>query len=179
MNETSAASTALPDGFASDFREAIDACRDDNWRRGFEILTRLAGEAGPKAVLPALFYSYLGVAVARCEGRRHDGMELVRYAIKLQPREPDNHCNRTLLCLMLGRRAEAYRSMQTGLRLHPSHRRLLEVERQMGIRRRPPLRFLSRSNPLNILLGQVTFAVRDWQRRRREEREEQAELLGS
>lgn len=169
---------ALPDGFAAHFREAIEACRADNWRKGFEILTRLAGEAGPKAVLPALFYSYLGVAVARCEGRRHDGMELVRYSLKLQPREPDNYCNQAMLCLMLGRRAEAYRALQTGLRLHPSHRRLLELERQLGIRRRPPIRFLARSNPANVILGQITFAYRDWQRRRREEREERAELVG-
>jgi hypothetical protein len=105
-------------------------------------------------------------------------MELVRYAIKLQPREPDNHCNMATLCLMLGRRGEAHRAALAGLRLHPSHRRLLELERQMGIRRRPPVTWLSRSNPLNVILGQVTFAYREWQRRRREEREAGAELLG-
>lgn len=175
MNE---ATTALPSSFPADFREAVDACRVDNWRKGFEILTRLAGEVGPRVVLPALFYSYLGVAVARCEGRRHDGMELVRYALKLQPREPDNHCNLALVCLMLGRRSEAYRALQRGLRLHPSHRRLLDLEGEMGIRRPLPVPFLSRANPLNVILGQLSFAYHDWRRRRREEREQEAELAG-
>jgi len=30
----------------------------------------------------------------------------------------------------------------------------------MGLRRRPVLRFLSRSNPINVLLGQMTYAQR-------------------
>jgi hypothetical protein len=171
-----AASETLSGRFANDFREAILACRDDNWRRGFEILTRLAGEAGPKVVLPGLFYTYLGVAVARCEGRKHDGMELVRYGMKLQPKEPDNFGNLAMMYLALGRRSEAWRALQEGLRRAPEHRRLNTLLTDLGIRRPPPVRFLARSNPVNVVLGQVTWAWSEWKAKRDEERAEREEL---
>ena len=164
------------DQFVSEFRQAVLACRADNWRLGYEILTRLAPQTRPKETLPGVFYSYLGVAIARCEGRKHDGVELARYALRLQPREPDNYCNMALLSITLGRRREALRWIEKGLRYDPRHRRLLEVRESLGIRRRPPLAFLPRSNPLNVVLGQVAHRVRHWRHERRERRDERREI---
>jgi len=175
--ESAEPASSLSGQFAADFREAVLACRDDNWRRGFEILTRLAGEAGPKAVLPGLFYTYLGVAVARCEGRKHDGMELVRYGMKLQPKEPDNYGNLAMMYMALGRRSEAWNALQEGLRRAPDHRRLNTLLNDLGIRRPPPIRFLARSNPVNVILGQVTWTWSEWKARREEERRETEELV--
>jgi tetratricopeptide (TPR) repeat protein len=164
------------DRFVAEFRQAVEACRTDNWRLGYEILTRLAPQAGPKDTLPGVFYSYLGVAVARCEGRRHDGVELARYALRLQPREPDNYCNMALLSIMLGRRSEALRWIEKGLRYEPRHRRLLEVRESLGVRRRPPVPFLPRANPVNVLLGQLRHHVEHWRDERREQRQERLEI---
>jgi len=164
------------DRFVVEFREAVVACRADNWRLGFEILTRLAPQAGPKETLPGVFYSYLGVAVARCEGRKHDGVELARYALRLQPREPDNYCNMAMLSVILGRRGEALRWIEKGLRYDARHRRLLELRQSLGIRRRPPIPFLPRSNPLNVIVGQVLHRAHQWRQQRWERRQEALDL---
>ncbi len=164
------------DRFAAEFREAVLACRQENWRRGYEILTRLASETDGKTKMPGVFYSYLGVAVARCEGRRHDGMELARYALRLQPREADNYSNLALLCLTMNRRQEAVRWVEKGLRYEPRNRRLIEIRESLGLRRRPPLPFLDRSNPVNVMLGQLLHRYRQTMQDR-EDAKREAESL--
>lgn len=164
------------DRFVTEFRRAVVACRADNWRLGYEILTRLAPQAGPKETLPGVFYSYLGVAIARCEGRKHDGVQLARYALRLQPREPDNYCNMAMLSVILGRRKEALRWIEKGMRYEPRHHRLLDLRQSLGIRRRPPIRFLPRSNPLNVVLGQILHRIERGRRARWERRQERLEL---
>lgn len=170
------ASVHSTERFAADFREAVLACREGNWRRGYEILTRLAPETGPKATLPGVFYSYLGVAVARCEGNKHDGMELARYGLRLQPREADNYSNLALLCLTLGRRHEALRWLDKGLRYEPQNRRLNELRETLGLRRRPPIPFLARSSPLNVILGQVVHRFHEGVQRRETLKQEEIDM---
>lgn len=172
MTDSPPQQPALSETFVAEFNEAVAACRVDNWRRGYEILTRLAGDAGPKTTLPGVFYSYLGVAVARCEGQKHEGMELVRYALKLQPFKADNYANLALMCVILGRRQEALKAIDQGLTLSPFSPRLKELRRSLGVRRRPPVPFLSRDNPINVILGQVTWHLH----RRRQEKDEEQDL---
>lgn len=162
--------------FALRFKEAVEACRVDNWRRGYEILTELAPQVPPKQVMPGIFYSYLGVALARVGGQRHEGMELVRYGLRIQPREPDNVCNMALLCHVLGRRSEAVRWAREGLKRAPYHRRLNELRKELGIRRTPPVPWLDRTNPVNVLLGQVTWRWYRWRQERYEEKRELMEI---
>jgi len=164
------------DRFAAEFREAVLACRQDNWRRGYEILSQLASETHSKSKMPGVFYSYLGVAVARCEGRKHDGMELARYALRVQPREADNYSNLALLCLTMNRRKQALRWLEKGLRYEPRNRRLNALRESLGLRRKPPVPFLDRSNPVNVMLGQFLHRYRQRQQDREEEKREEESL---
>lgn len=160
---------------AEAFREAILLCRAERWRDGLVLLNRVAQEAERRGNLPGAFYAYLGLALARVEGRRHEGLELCRYAVRVQPAEPDNHLHLALIQLMLGRRRAAVQAMQEGLRLHPAHQRLLALHQQIGVRRDPLIGFVSRTHPLNVLAGQARHWLRTklgaWRERRAEERE--------
>ncbi len=60
---------------------------------------------------------------------------------------------RTLL--LSGRKKEALESFGRGLSYDRCHRELKKEMNALGIRRKPVLPFLSRSNPLNKLLGKV------------------------
>ena len=51
------------------------------------------------------------------------------------------------------RRSEAHAAFIKGLRLQRDHRGIILDLKKMGIRRKPPLPFLDRSNPLNVWLG--------------------------
>jgi len=153
---------------AEEFRQAIHACRAERWREGLDLLTRVAQNAERRGNLPGMFYSYLGLAMARCEGRRREGMELCRHAVREQPEEPDNHLNLAYVYLTLGRRESAILAMQAGLERNPDHERLLALHAKLGVRDQPPLPVLPRGHAVNVSLGRV----RHWWRTRQAERRE-------
>ena len=168
---------ALPLDVAAAFKQAIEHCRNDRWRKGYDLLTQVAQGVESRGNLPGLFYSYLGLAMAHCEGRRRDAMELCRYGLRLDPLQPEGYLNVARVYLMLGRRESAYVAVQHGLEIRPRHRRLLEMQRTLGLRQRPTFPFLARRNPLNSLTGRA----RAWMARQRQasrERREEAALFG-
>jgi hypothetical protein len=164
---------------AEDFRQAILACRAERWREGLELLTRVAQNAERRGNLPGMFYSYLGLAMARCEGRRREGLELCRHAVREQPDEPDNHLNLAYVYLTLGRRESAVQALRSGLLKEPRHERLLALHDRLGVRDEPPLRFLPRSHVLNIQLGRARHWWRTRQAERRAAHEEDGEAIDS
>jgi hypothetical protein len=138
--------------------EGIQACRRGEWHTGLELLTQLAKhQEASDELLPSVFYSYLGVAIARCEGRRRDGLELCKYAVKLGPREPENRVNLAQAYLIARNRRQAVRQLHAGLKIAPRNRRLRQLGVQIGTRRRPAIPFLSRDNPLNYWIGRLTY----------------------
>lgn len=154
------------------WEQGITLCRKDKWREGYALLARVAQQVERRGNLPGFFYSYLGVAMARCEGRRRDGLELCRYAMQLQPNHYENYLNLASIYLMLGRRAEALRAAEQGLALRPNHSRLLELRQTLGMRQALALPFLSRTNPLNSLTGRIRAWVSKRRRAWRDRREE-------
>lgn len=157
-------------------REGIRACRQGNWRAGLRLLTPLAQQEAKAGTLPGFFYAYLGHAIARCEGRRHVGLELCRHAVELQPFQPVNHLNLARTYLLIGNRRLALRSLKKGLAIDSTHRELLELSREMGVRRRPPIPFLPRENPLNRWLGKLTYWFRRQEEEARKRQQEEAKL---
>ena len=57
------------------------------------------------------------------------------------------------------RRDEAIEALAQGLEIDPQHRRLHELHEELGLRRRPILAFLGRSNPVNYVLGKLRFDI--------------------
>lgn len=104
----------------------------------------------------ARYLSYYGLCLALERRRLPEGVELCRQAIPLEFYNPD-------LCLNLGRalvagdrRREAHDAFVKGLGLAPRHPEILRELRRMGRRRRPPVPFLDRSHPINVLLGKLS-----------------------
>ncbi len=135
-------------------RRGVECCRQDDWDGGLYFLGRVA-EADRSKALPGLFYSYLGYGIARCQRRVQEGLKLCRHSIKVQFYEPDNYVNLAKTCLLGNERTEAVRAILDGLKVDPHNLELLALHRELGIRRFPVLRFLARSNPLNLLLGRL------------------------
>ena len=130
----------------------IRACSEGEWRDGLTHLSRLEHRTDQ---LPGLFYSYLGHAIARCEGRKQDGLAMCLHAVEIEPFQPANYLNLARSYLLVRNRKEAIRTLRRGLALDSDHRGLLAFHRRLGIRRRRPIRFLARANSFNRLLGQV------------------------
>lgn len=133
----------------------IRACSQGEWRDGLTHLSRLEHQHANKSQLPGLFYSYLGHAVARCEGRKEDGLAMCLHAVEIQPFQPLNYLNLARSYLLARNRRMAIRTLRRGLALDPDHRGLLAFQSRLGIRHRRPLRFLARANRFNRFLGQL------------------------
>jgi hypothetical protein len=137
---------------------ALALCRAGDWDGGLYHLGRLA-ESGEPA-MPGLFYSYLGYGIARCQGKVKEGLQLCQHSIKVEFYESENFLNLARTCLLARDRGGAVRAIRKGLKVDPQNLELLALYRDLGIRQEPVLSFLSRTNPVNRLLGRVRSLFR-------------------
>lgn len=133
----------------------IGACSRGDWEEGLAQLRRLKHQEGACGGLPGTFYSYLGVAMARCEGRMHEGLEWCTHAVAVEPCEPVNYLNLGRTYLVLNNSHGAMLALREGLAVDPGHAGLLELRRSLGIRRRLPAWFQARGHRLRLFLGRL------------------------
>jgi tetratricopeptide (TPR) repeat protein len=158
------------------FQEGIIACREERWREGYGMLNRVAQAVDEGQKLPSVFYSYLGLCMALCDGRKDEGLKLCRYAVRQEPRQPENQLNLAVAYRILLRRRECLKALQRGLRLSPNHPRLRALEAELGIRRKPVLPFFKRTNLLNKYLGILRARYQERRSQRRQSRLEEEAL---
>ena len=103
----------------------------------------------------ATYLSYKGLCLCLTRADVRSGVQLCRQASKMDPCHPDIWRNLGSVTLMVGRRAEAYRAFQAGLRVQPDHPGIVRDLRLMGIRSEPALPSLPRGNPINVVLGRL------------------------
>lgn len=149
-----AAESDLPAAVWARLDEGLAMCREEQWQSGLAVLGALL-ESEHRSALPGIFYSTLGYGLARFEKRYRDGIKLCEHGVKRQFYEAENYYNLARARLLLDDRSRAVRVLQKGLRMDPRHAGLLRLRRELGVRKQPVLRFLSRSNPLNRALGRL------------------------
>ncbi|MBV8201813.1 MAG: hypothetical protein JOZ15_14415 [Acidobacteria bacterium] len=158
--DLAAPSAARPAEMTGAMRDAIERCRRGAWKDGLPALARIAEQELRPGALPALVYSYLGYGIALRQQRLGEGLKLCQHAVKLEFYQAENYLNLGRTLLLADHRRAAVRAVADGLRIEPDNPQLLELRRDLGVRRRPVLPFFSRSNPLNLLLGRVRHLLR-------------------
>jgi tetratricopeptide (TPR) repeat protein len=104
------------------------------------------------------YLSFYGLCIGMEENHLNEGIRVCRDALTREFYNPDLYWNLGRLQLKAGRRKEAFKTLQSGRRLQPGHFGITGELKRMGVRRRPFLRFLSRANPINVLLGKMTWS---------------------
>jgi tetratricopeptide (TPR) repeat protein len=140
-------------------QDAIERCRRGGWKEALPALARMAERDERQGALPALVYSYLGYGIALRQQRIQEGLKLCQHAVKLEFYQAESYLNLARTQLLARQRRAAVRTIEAGLRVDPEQRQLLELRRDIGMRRRPVLPFLQRDNPLNQLLGKLRHAL--------------------
>jgi tetratricopeptide (TPR) repeat protein len=112
----------------------------------------------------ALILSYYGCLQAIVEKKHRSGIDNCRKALSLY-RAPDKYSSGVIypiLYLNLGRaylianrKKEAIETFSKGLTYDKGHRELKKELQLLGIRKRPAVPFLSRSNPINKYIGKL------------------------
>lgn len=139
---------------------AIDLCRRGGWKDGLPALARIAEQEERPGALPALVYSYLGYGIALRQQRLQEGLKLCQHAVKLEFYQAENYLNLARTYLLAGQRRAAVRALGEGLKIEPDNPQLLDLQGEVGRRRHPVLPFLSRSNPLNLVLGRIRHVLK-------------------
>jgi tetratricopeptide (TPR) repeat protein len=101
------------------------------------------------------YVSFYGLCLALERNAIGEALRYCREATTIEPFNPDLRCNFGRVLIRAGRRREAYEHFSEGLSLQGDHKGIRRALEAMGARRRPVLPFLSRKNPINVLLGRL------------------------
>jgi len=150
--------------------EAVALTKSEEYLRALTIFIEVYGGEDPP--LPMLSktasgLSYFGLCLALVEKRIKPAIDLCKRAIELQFYNVDHYANLARVYTAAGNRKKALEILDQGAKSHPDDESLLAVRRELGIRSRPPVPFLERSNPINISLGQARHAKKVAERERK------------
>lgn len=111
-------------------------------------------KAMEKGLRSSACYSWLGLAYAR-SGRQiiSKAEELCLKAIKMDFVWPQYYLNLAEVYVIWGKKEKAIKTLEEGLKIDRDNIDILNAFEELGIRKRPAIPFLSRSNPLNKYLG--------------------------
>lgn len=104
--------------------------------------------------------SYYGFTVAMAHDLMAKGLQLCKEALQSGYPDPAMFLNLAKLLLKAGNRRDAVAALQRGLKIDPGNRPILTFWKKIGLRRKPALAFLGRDNPVNRVLGRMTYRGR-------------------
>jgi tetratricopeptide (TPR) repeat protein len=160
---------------ASVFDEFLSSRRQHYIEAAKKLLRRGGGlsalntlkEALKKFPDDPLLRSFYGFLVASVEKNPEEGIRTCQGAIgSLKGFEGDArvlaecYLNLGKAYIRHEKRMEAINALEEGLKADPGHRDILWEKKKMGERKRPPVPFLKRSNPVNKYLGLLMSRLR-------------------
>jgi len=132
--------------------EAGNAARAlTHFKAAIDIERSEAGEDGGQA----RYLSYYGLCLALSRRRFTEAVHYCRQAARRESYRAEIWWNLGLVNYAFGRRGAAWEAWQNGLQVQPGHPGILRDLARMGRRRDPVLSVVSRSHPLNVMLGRL------------------------
>ena len=102
--------------------------------------------------------SWFGLCIALVRKEYKLAVDLCRRAIDLEFYNGDHYGNLARVYAAADKRKKAVETADLGLKLAPGHDYLKRVREELGVRARPSVPFLTRTNPINVSLGQSRHA---------------------
>lgn len=134
-------------------QEGISSVREEDYLKGLNLLAE--GYSGQvETVLPDGL-SHYALCIALVQRKFKPAIDLCKKAIELQFYNAEHYANLARVYVAAGNRKKAVETAEQGLKILPDDETLIAVRRELGLRARPALPFLSRENPLNRKLGQA------------------------
>ncbi|MGZ8709320.1 MAG: hypothetical protein ACXW28_03755 [Thermoanaerobaculia bacterium] len=144
-----------------DIELAIVATKDHDYLKALTTFIEIYGtESSPPIQTPkdASGLSYFGLCLALVRKQYKAGVDLCKRAIDLEFYNGDHYANLARVYMASNNRKKAVETADQGLKLVPEHEYLTEVRGELGVRKRPAVPILDRSNPINVSLGQARHA---------------------
>jgi len=147
--------------FERKVREGIEATEEEDFLRGLNIFLDAYGTDQLPLIQSGKAtqgLSYFGLCIAMIRKEYKQAIELCRRAIDLEFYNANHYANLARIYFVQGNRKKAMETIETGLKHDIKNERARAVRRMLGIRSKPALGFLDRSNPINVSLGQARHA---------------------
>jgi tetratricopeptide (TPR) repeat protein len=144
--------------------EAIETAREEDYLHALTKFLDLYGtDDAPPIRTPkdASGLSYFGLCLALVRKQYKPAIDLCRRAIDLEFYNGDHYANLARVYVAAGNRKKAVETADNGLKRVPEHDYLLQVRKSLGVRARPAVPFLDRTNPINVSLGQARHAAKE------------------
>jgi tetratricopeptide (TPR) repeat protein len=141
--------------------EAIATTRDEDYLKALTLFVDIyGGEEAPSSLnsKAATGLSYFGLCLALVQKKYKIAIDLCKRALELEFYNADHYVNLTRVYVAAGNRKKALETVEAGLKLHAEYEPLRHARRSLGVRARPAVPFLERSNPINVSLGQARHA---------------------
>lgn len=141
--------------------EAVRATQEEDFLRALNLFYDIYGtDDAPSIRTPkdAGALSYFALCLALVKKQFKQAIDLCRRSADLEFYNGDHYANLARIYLAAGNRKKAIETAEQGLKLVPEHEYLTEVRTSLGVRSKPPVPFLERSNPINVSLGQARHA---------------------
>jgi len=106
------------------------------------------------------YLSYYGLSRAQARGATPDTIQACETASRRDFFNPDLLLNLGRVLILAGKTSKALATFQRGLDLAPKHKGLLAEYAKLDRRETPPLTLVSRSHPLNKMLGKLRWSLR-------------------
>lgn len=135
----------------AEFKDGLRLLRDGHPGEAFNSLTRAAEIEKQNP----FYQSFLGVSLARSQGKWDTATELCEAALKMKRDEPQLYLNLAEVYACAGRRDKAVKILDSGLTYLGKESRLMLARNRFGKRSSVTLPFLDRSHFLNISLGKL------------------------
>jgi tetratricopeptide (TPR) repeat protein len=133
------------------FRRGEAALQSEDHTRALEHF-RAANRLDPTS---PRYRSYFGLCLGLAERRFDKALDLCRSAAKEEFFNPALYHNLARVHLAFGFKAEGIRYLRRGMMIDPGNAPIAADLEVLGVRRLPPLRFLSRRHVLNRWLGAI------------------------
>jgi len=125
----------------------------------FRRAVTISREAAQPNRRVARYLSYSGICLHRSGGLAQDALRLCQEAVGIDGNRPSLWRNLASVAVAAGRPGLAHHALNRALAVSPGHRGVATDLRKLGIRRRPVLPFLDRSNTVNVVLGRIRASV--------------------
>ena len=99
--------------------------------------------------------SLLGFSLAQAGRALHRAENLCRKAIELENDNAEHYLHLAEVCIKAHKREEAFKAVNSGLKLSPSNKELVKIYNRLRKRQQPVFTFLERAHPLNKLAGKL------------------------
>jgi hypothetical protein len=140
--------------------EAVRLAREEEFLSALTLFLDVYGTEDVPLTQPKTItgMSWFGLCLALVRKQIKPGVDLCRRAIDLEFYNGDHYANLARVYVAANNRKKALETVEAGLKAAPGHDYLLSVRKTLGIRARPALPFLDRTNPINVSLGQARHA---------------------